>query len=190
MRRWISCILRFRRDKRGAMVAEFALTLPLLLILVMGGAEVGRFILVNQKLDRAATTMADLVAQEETMTTATLTGLFAAITPTMKPFSLGNNAVVIVSSITLVGSTPTITWQRTGVGTLSKASKLGTQGGTAALPAGFTVAAGQTIIAAEVYYNFTTLFVPNTYTVGVIENRTLYHRAFFRPRVGTLNTIT
>jgi Flp pilus assembly protein TadG len=190
MRRWLSWIPRFARDHRGAVVAEFALTLPLLLILVMGGAEVGRFILVNQKLDRAATTMADLVAQEETMTTATLNGLFAVVTPTMKPFSLGNNAVVIVSSISLVGSTPTIKWQRTGVGTLSKGSKLGTQGGTAALPTGLVVKAGETIIAVEVYYNFTTLFVPNTYTVGVIEDRTLYHRAFFRPRLGTLDTIT
>jgi Flp pilus assembly protein TadG len=171
-------------------VAEFALVLPLILILVMGGAEVGRFILINQKLDRASTSMADLVAQEETMTTATLNGLFAAISPTMKPFTFGSGGVVIVSSIALVGSTPTIKWQRTGVGTLSKASKLGSQGGTAALPAGLTVAAGQTIIAVEVYYNFTTLFVPNTYTVGVIEDRTLYHRAFFRPRLGTLDTIT
>lgn len=190
MRRLVSLIARFRQDRRGALVAEFALTLPMLLILVMCGAEVSRYILINQKMDRAASSMADLVAQEETMTTATLNGLFNAVAPTMKPFTLGSAGVVIVSSIGPgSGNTAKINWQRTGVGTLSKGSKIGTQGGTATLPAGMTVKAGETVIAVEVYFNFTTLFVPTTYT-DVMSNQTLYHRAFFRPRVGTLDSIT
>lgn len=190
MRNWLSRLVRFRRDDRGALVAEFALTLPLMMIMVMASAEVGRYMLVNQKMDRAATTMADLVAQEEKMTTATLNGLFSMVSPTMTPFTLGNNGVMIVSSIKLDGSTPKISWQRTGGGTLSSASKIGTQGGTATLPTGMTVKAGETIIVTELYYNFTTLFVPNTYTIGVIEDQLLYHRAFFRPRIGALDTIS
>ena len=119
MRNWLSRLARFRRDDRGALVAEFALTLPVMMILVMAGAEVGRYMLVNQKMDRAAATMADLVAQEETMTTATLNGLFSMVSPTMTPFTLGGNGVMIVSSIKLDGSTPKIGWQRTGGGTCS-----------------------------------------------------------------------
>ncbi|MGQ0677891.1 MAG: TadE/TadG family type IV pilus assembly protein [Rhodospirillales bacterium] len=190
MRRLLAWLGRFRNDGSGALVAEFALTLPMMLILVMGGAEVGRFMLLNQKMDRAATSMADLAAQEEAMTVATLNGLFAAVSPTMTPFTLGGNAVMIVSSIRLVGSTPIISWQRTGAGTLTKASKIGTQGGVATLPSGLTVKTSETIIVAELYYNFTTLFVPNAYTIGAIENQTLYHRAFFRPRIGALDTIS
>ena len=190
MRRWLSRLVRFKRDDRGAMVAEFGLMLPVMMILVMCGGEFGRFMLINQKMDRAATTMADLVSQEETMTTAKMTTLFSVVTPTMTPFALGSKEVMIVSAVTLVGSTATVKWQQKDTGTFNKASKIGTQGGTATLPTGMTVAAGQTIIVVEMFYDFTTLFVPNTYTVGVIDNQTLYHRAFFRPRVGALDTIT
>ncbi len=190
MRRWLSNLIRFKREDRGAMVAEFALMLPVMMILVMCGGEMGRFMLLNQKMDRAATTMADLVSQEETMTTAKMTTLFSVVTPTMTPFALGAKSTMIVSAITLVGSTPTVKWQRTGGGTFSQASKIGAQGGTATLPTGMTVAAGQTIIVAEMFYDFTTLFVPNTYTIGVIDNQTLYHRALFRPRIGALDTIS
>lgn len=190
MKRWLSRLVRFKRDDRGALVAEFGLMLPVMMILVMCGGEMGRFMLLNQKMDRAATTMADLVSQEETMTTAKLTTLYSVVTPTMTPFATGTKSTMIVSAITLVGSTATVKWQRTGAGTLSKTSKIGTQGGAATLPTGMTVATGETIIVVEMYYDFTTLFVPNTYTIGVIENQTLYHRAFFRPRIGALDTIT
>lgn len=190
MKRWLSRLVRFKRDDRGALVTEFALTVPMMMILLMGGAEVGRFMLINQKMDRAATTMADLVSQEETMTNAKLTTLYSVVSPTMTPFTLGAKGVMIVSAITLEGSTAKVKWQRTGSGTLSVASKIGTQGGTATLPTGMTVGTGQTIIIAELFYNFTTLFVPNAYTIGLIEDRQLYHRAFFRPRIGTLDTIS
>jgi Flp pilus assembly protein TadG len=190
MRNWLKRLFGFRRDDRGALVAEFALMLPMMMVLMMGGAEVGRFVLINQKMDRAAASMADLVAQEEKMTTATMTGLFNAVSPTMTPFTMGSSGVMIVSAIGLSGTTPKVLWQRKGGGSLSVASKIGVEGGNAALPTGLMLSTGQTLIVAEIVYNFTTLFVPNTYTIGIIENQQLYHRAFFRPRLGLLDTIT
>ena len=52
-----------------------------------------------------------------------------------------------------------------------------------------TVAAGDTLIVVEIYYAYTTIWTPITYS-NVLSNQTLYHRAFFRPRVGTLTTIS
>jgi hypothetical protein len=52
------------------------------------------------------------------------------------------------------------------------------------LPTGFVVADGQTIIVAEVFYDY----VP--WILGNITGATqIYHRALFRPRYGGLTTL-
>jgi Flp pilus assembly protein TadG len=188
MRNLARTFLRFLRDSRGALMAEFAAVTPVLLLLVMSGVEVSRFVLVNQKMDRAATTVADLVAQEEDVSVADMTALFDAISPIVSPFTFGANGVMIVTSVGLVGGTPTVNWQQMGGGTKSIASKIGAAGGPATLPTGMTVAAGQTIIVGEVFYDFTPLFVATTFSDSV-KPQTLYHRAFYRPRFGALTTI-
>ena len=50
----------FRRDRAGIAAVEFALVLPVMILFSLGIAEVGRFALLNLKLQHAATTMADL----------------------------------------------------------------------------------------------------------------------------------
>ena len=56
----------FCRDQRGIAAVEFALVLPVMILFSLGIAEVGRFALLNLKLQHAATTMADLAARDET----------------------------------------------------------------------------------------------------------------------------
>ncbi|WP_025899434.1 TadE/TadG family type IV pilus assembly protein [Sneathiella glossodoripedis] len=56
---------RFLKDKSAVAMTEFAMLLPLLLLLTVGSFEVGRYALLTQKLDRISATMADLVARAE-----------------------------------------------------------------------------------------------------------------------------
>lgn len=99
---------RLLGDRRGALVAEFAAAMPVLGLLLLAGVEVGRLALVNQKLDRVATSMADLVAQAETLTVAELNSLFASTGHVAWPFDLANDGIVIVSSVSDNSGTPRI----------------------------------------------------------------------------------
>jgi len=192
--RWIARILdaarRFRADTRGTLIAEFAASLPMMLLLVMSGTEISRYVILHQKLDRATTTVGDLVAQEENITTAKVNAVFDAITPIIHPFVLASQGTVIVSSITLGsdGTTKRVAWQRKSTGGIAATSKVGTQGGTATLPAGMTIRTNETIIVAETFYRFDPIFAPSQFTNWVTDE-IAYHRAFYRPRFGALTTI-
>lgn len=184
-----ACIARvaeFWRDRRGAIVVEFALVAPLLVLMMLGTFEVTRYILLHQKLDRMAIAAGDLVAQGETITIAQLTDIFAATGLIAEPFTIGNAGVVIVSSAYRATGTSTVqvAWQRTGTGTLGAASTVGTQGGSATLPAGFTLREGESAIIAEVFYEFRPVLAPD-----LTPPARLFHRAIFRPRRGLLNQI-
>lgn len=180
-------LARLRRACRGSVAAEFAMAMPVMILIALGGTEIARYVLLSQKLARTAVTMADLVSQAETLTESDVTQLFAAVTPVMEPFTVGSNEVVIVSSIAATGGNPpTVAWQRTGGGTLSgEASKFGSEGAAATLPSGFVVRDGESVIVAEVYYDYAPMF-----TAGVVGEQMLYHRAMFRPRFGSLAALS
>ncbi len=179
----MALLARLRRDRRGAALVEFAVTLPILTLLLLGGTEVARYVLLNQKLDRVVTSTSDLTAQADSITSAELTNIFAATSRIMLPYSFSTSGIVIVSSVGLVSNVPTIYWQRTGGGTLSRSSRIGVQGGRATLPAGLTVASGDNIIIAEVFYTF------RPWLWRQMPAGDLYHRAFTRPRLSNLTSI-
>jgi Flp pilus assembly protein TadG len=183
---------RLSSDVRGGLIAEFAAAMPVLVILLLGGVEVSRFALLNQKMDRLATAMGDLVAQAETLSETELSQLFLASRHVASPFDIQERGAVIVSSMSIpppvqVGdppSPPKITWQRKTGGLLAT-SQIGAQGAGPALPTGLALAEKQTIIAAEVYYDFKPLLIG-----ALVPAQQIYHRAFFRPRLGALTALT
>ncbi len=171
-------------DRQGVAMVEFAAFLPVLVLLLLGGVDLARFIIVNQKMDRVAAGMGDLVAQSQTLTTAQLNDIYAATYYIARPFDFTGNGVVIVSSVSLVGGVLRVNWQSRGSGSLVANSKIGNQGGVATLPSGMTVTGNDTLIAAEVYFNFTSFF-----GLTVVPNTQIYHSSYFRPRLGSLNTL-
>lgn len=183
MRRLRRALARVVRARRGSVAAEFAMVVPVLALLALGGTEIARYALLHQKIARAAVTMADLVSQAEELSEGDITRLFAATEPVMQPFGMATDGIVILSSITATGGGPAqVSWQRAGGGSLGGVSStFGTEGGTASLPAGFVVRDGETAIAAEVFYDFAPLF-----TAGLVPTHTIYQRALFRPRFGSL----
>jgi hypothetical protein len=170
---------------QGNVVVEFALALPVLLLLLLASAELGRFVLLNQKIDRVAITMSDLVARAETISESDLTDIFGAAAHVAEPFDLsGRGRVVISSVVNEDGEGATIAWQRAGGGSLSAASEVGTQGGAADLPDDFAVREGETAIVSEVFFDFEP-FLSET----IVAPQVIYRRAHHRPRLGTLDTV-
>lgn len=169
----------------GNVVVEFALAVPVLLLLMLGSAEMARFVILHQKLDRVATTISDLVSRAETISETQIADIFTAAGEVAEPFDLAGLGVVIVSSITNPdGDGPTIAWQRSGGGSYSGTSDLGQEGDTPDLPDGFEVREGETAIISEVFFDFTPFL-----SEMIVEPQVIHRRAHHRPRLGTLDTI-
>jgi Flp pilus assembly protein TadG len=170
---------------RGNVVIEFALVVPVLMMMMLASAELARYVLLHQKMDRVATTVSDLVARAETISESQMADIFTAVQEVAEPFQLGDIGVVVVSSISnMDGTGPVIAWQRSGGGSYSAASKLGSEGDTPKLPTGFQVREGETAIISEVFFDFEPFL-----SELIVPPQTIYRSAHHRPRLGTLDTI-
>ena len=175
---------RLLTDRRGVFAVELALATPVLAGLTLGGVEITRFVLLNQKIERTSATMADLVSQSEILTEQNIIKLFDATSQVMTPFDINTDGRLILSSVSADGGgPPKINWQR-AYGAPGSASHLGSVGATALLPAGFQVRDSESVIVAEVFYNYTPLFTSN-----LIAPVNLYNLAVYRPRFGSLTSI-
>ena len=183
-------MLRFRLrpfgdDQAGIAAVEFALVLPVMILFAMGIAEVGRFTLLSLKLQHAATTMADLASRDEELSAAAVQSMFSAMDHIVQPFDLSDDGVVIISGVGVdAGGEPTIFWQRDGAGQLGAESAIGAEGGDAVLPDELILRDGETVIVAEMVFRYT------PWLLALIPQTTLRRVAFYRPRLGSLRTLT
>lgn len=176
----IGCRLlaRLHRDQRGSAFIELGMAMVVLMTLILGGAEIARFVMLQQKLDRIATTMGDLVSRGQVLTETEINNIFAAVRHLAKPFDFAGQGVVVLTSVQREsGQDPEIVWQRSGGGELSAASKIGNQGDEPNLPGNFTVREHETVFAAEVFYEFEPFLTTRFGDYGV-----LYHNSWFRAR--------
>ena len=169
---------RFAGDHKGLVFVEFAFVVPVLALMLLGVVDVGRYFLAHQKMQRTASTVADLVAQDDSLSVAEVQEIITASRFVMTPFVLGENGVVTVSSVSANEDGDTvINWQQSGGGTLAETSRVGTAGGAATMPGTFVVPDEQTVIVAEVWYVGGGFFVET-----FASKPTYYHTAIIRPR--------
>jgi hypothetical protein len=190
--------MKLLRDERGFAAAEFALWLPLMVLILFGCFEATRYILIHQKLDRAATQVADLVGQAEALTNGQLDDIYNAAVEQMSPYDLDGEGKIIISSILGSGSTNQIMWQRTH-GSGGGSSEVGTAGGVAVLPDNFYLTANENTIAAEILYNYEPVFFGVLSGMKNLDGSPLFgnmfqattfrHDAWARPRSATLVTV-
>jgi hypothetical protein len=182
--------LRTRRTwyRSGVAATEFALTLPIWITMMLGAADGTYCMLVNEKADRIAYSVTDIVTQYQTISIANLKDILQAASQLMQPFPFGNNGLVIVTSVYKpIGKSPIIKWQYSGGGTLTKSSQIGVTGGAPILPNGLTMNDNDNVIISEVYYNFTPMFI----NAGMLSANTVYRVAIYKPRLSLLiNTPT
>ena len=184
-RRLIDPLRGLATDRRGVVLLEVALMTPVLVVLLMGAYDYGRYVLVHQKIQRTSTTVADLVARENSLVVGDMAGILAASEHVMAPFTLSSNGTILVSIITDPGSGDLVHRQFSGGGTLSKTSRLGAAGSTPTLPSGLTVDPGDVVVATEVFFDFDALFLPN-WSIG----DSLYQATYFRPRGSAANYLS
>ncbi len=177
-------LTRLVRDRRGTVLIELAIAMPTLVFLTLAGVEIGRYVVASQKLESTAISIANLAARDKELSVAQLTDIFAAAEQIAEPFDFATNGRVIVTSVSAsTDDNPEVYWQEVGPGSISVTSEIGAPGDAADIPASLPIRANETIIVAEVYYEFSPLFDV------VLGPRSTYRAAFVRPRLGSLQTL-
>lgn len=175
-----------RRSQAGSMAVEMALFLFFFSTLFLGTFEVPRFLLIGQRMERAAASMADLVAQIDPAqgnVLAKINDLFEAANGLMEPYDLQTNGRVIITSFSnTTGTAQRIAWQIMSPSKFEAVSKFGASAtATPTLPRELIIREGENIIAAEIIFKYEPLFGSMLY-----KERTIYTQAFTRPRFSNL----
>lgn len=141
---------RFAIADRGIAAVEFALILPFMAMMYLGGFEVMQEISAERQVSLTSSTVAEIVSQYSTISASqTMPGILAASTTVLLPFSASNAKVTVTCiNIDSTGKIATVSWSQssTGVGR--------TKGSTVVLPAALYVANG-TVILGETSYSYT-----------------------------------
>jgi Flp pilus assembly pilin Flp len=180
MKRWLHNLWR---DRHGAAAVEAALMLPVLLTLFIGCTEVTFQIWSTQKAEKLAVTLADVVAQGQTVSQDDLEYMVGAADDIMDPFDFGTDGVIYISSVYVAqGQTdPKVNWQCKMEGSFDVLSRIGLKDAVAELPPDLTLVERDNVIVAEVFYKYKPI-APGL----MFDESVVYRRAFFKPRLGAL----
>lgn len=177
---------RFSSDICGAVALEFIVVMPFFMLLLLGGVEASRDVLLHQKLNRAASSVANIVAMAPSVSRDDVDMIVLGAKQLVRPYDFETEGNVVVTSVARRnGDAPVVSWQQIGGGELAVISGVGEEGALANLPNGFTMLSNEDVIVAEVYYHFEPLFLS-----AIFPETTLRKTAVFRPRLGALDTLT
>jgi Flp pilus assembly protein TadG len=166
-------LCRFGRNCAGVSAVEFALILPFMLTLYLGGTELGDAMSIQFKATLAARTVADLASQYTSIDSGTMSDIIGAASMVITPYSAANMTVT-VSEVTTTNANgaATVTWSASNVGSGR------TVGSSVTLPTALqTVPSGTSLIWGEVTY-------PYTPSMGYVFTGTIniYEDIYFYPR--------
>jgi Flp pilus assembly pilin Flp len=133
-------IKQFARDQRGVAMIEFIMVLPFLFVLLFGGIEISRLILIQQKLEKAGYVMADMTTQYlphdpadpakpgQINTSEIVKSVMPTLGRLMNPYDVAANRSVFITSILInPNDVMTIGWQKAGGGSLSGSDTFGNE---------------------------------------------------------------
>jgi Flp pilus assembly protein TadG len=138
----------FRRETRGIAAIEFAVFLPLFLVLYLGTFEVGQGIAIKLNNALAARTVADLASQYTEIYNADMTNILGASTTVMAPYPTQPFSVTVSEVTVDAKGNATITWSDSLNGTARAV------GQPVTLPAGMNTP-GASLIWGETQYVYT-----------------------------------
>jgi Flp pilus assembly protein TadG len=164
---------RFARDRKAVSAVEFAIVLPFMLTLYLGGVEAGDGLAVQFKSTLAARTVADLASQYVSIDNATMSSILGAASAVVTPYSAANMVVTVSEVATNAKGQGTITWSDSLNGTAHSV------GQSVTLPTALQTP-NISLIWGEVTYPFTP-------QMGYVLTGTIniYQSVFFYPRLSS-----
>jgi Flp pilus assembly protein TadG len=162
---------RLLDDQRAVSAVEFALVLPIMVLLLFGGVELGDALTIDRKVTHVTSTLSDLVAQSKTITDADMATIFNAATWIMTPYS-ATTLKMKVSGINIDDtSKATVAW--------------GYAQHDVALAKGAVVTVPAALLQPNTFLVLTEVHYPYTPDVGYVMTGTydLTDKFYLRPRL-------
>lgn len=189
---WAALVRPVRKliqDRQGVAATEVGLMMPVIMLLILGGSEAGRYILAHQKTAGLASLTADLVAQadEGEIRESEIADIFDAAPNVVEPYTFAGKGRLVISAIVTDGDgTNRIAWQRCSplpdavpdTIAANAISQLGVPGTTNVdLPGDLVLNDGQNAIVAEAYLMWEPLALSDRFAADLLR-----YTAVFRPR--------
>lgn len=167
---------QFVRDRRGVSAVEFAMLLPLMVTLYLGGVEVSQGISADRKVTLTTRAVADLASRVTSINNADMSNILNASSAVMTPYSKANLKVTVTCVNIDATGKATVSWSDTYNGTARA------KGSAVTLPSALNVA-NTSLIWSEVEYAYTP-------TIGYVitGTLTLKDQIYMRPRLS--DTVT
>jgi Flp pilus assembly protein TadG len=160
-----------RDDRRGVAAVEFAIVLPFMLLLYIGGVELGDGMAIKVKVTDTAHIIADLVTQNSTVNQASLNCILNASSATIAPYASSKLIVTVSEVSTDASGVAKVAWSQSLNGTARPV------GQPVTLPSSLTGQASISMILGEVSYAYTpNLGYTITGTMNLADSYFLYPR--------------
>jgi Flp pilus assembly protein TadG len=113
------CLRKFSTGADAAAATEFAMVAPFMLLLYVGGVELADGMAINVKVSATAHSVADMVTQNTSLSTASMQNILTGATAIIAPYPVSNSQLMVtVSEISSDASgNLTLQWSKSYNGT-------------------------------------------------------------------------
>jgi Flp pilus assembly protein TadG len=170
---------RFVDDRTGASAVEFALLLPIMLLLYAGSSEISEALTIDRKVNRVASTVGDLVTQQSTVGPQQMTNILKASSTVMQPYDTSEIAMMVMAVDIDADGAQTVAWSVSE----GMSGAIGGSPPPIQVPADIA-APGTQIIVTQVRYSYTSPFSEIMRTVTGSGTYNYDHVFMARPRLG------
>ncbi|HXV29049.1 MAG TPA: TadE/TadG family type IV pilus assembly protein [Sinorhizobium sp.] len=101
---------RFRQNRDGASGIEFALLLPLMLLLLAGLVDLGQGLTVRRKVAQIASTTGEIVAMQNTWSKASVGTILSGVSSILQPYDDDGLTVVLCVVDIATNGKATVNW--------------------------------------------------------------------------------
>ena len=174
--RWVR---RFSAAEKGVAAVEFALILPIMLMLYVGMVEGSTLITMDRKVQTVSGSVGDLVARSNGLiTSATLNDYVKVAAGIMTPYPVGSLEQIVTQVFVDNTGKATVDWSKRYVGQVSQSTGVRAKGDVITLPNEVkAIALNQYLIVTECRTTYTPL-----YGIAFDKAVNLYRENFFVPR--------
>jgi len=91
-------VRKFSTDTKAVAATEFAIVVPFMLVLLLGGAELGDGMAINVKVSATAHSVGDMVTQNTSLSTTSMQNILTGATAIIAPYPTNSNQFLITVS--------------------------------------------------------------------------------------------
>jgi len=174
---WRARLQRFRKANGGAAAVEFALIVPILLLLYFGSVETSQLIIADRRVNTVSGTLGDLVARsKDSISQSTLDNYFSAASSTMGPLPIARLAQVVSLLRVDASGAAKVVWSRAYPSSVTPRA-VNSVYDMSSSPQMRSLAQGKDLVISEASYSYSPML-----TLVFRDDITLSHTNFYLPR--------